>query len=260
MDVGRAFKYIGEDKEWITKLGWSLLIGIVPILNFAIFGYQIEIARNVAAGEKRPLPNWNNLSDKIMDGFRFFAAMFVYALPMFVVQTIMMILVFTQLDGFTSVAYTPSSTPSAPPVGIFIVYGIGMACLMPYSLLLQAMWPMFTIQIARRRRVASAFYLREIWGLLKEHPGEALLVVGLNFGLYMVTGFVMMIPMFILMWIPCIGMIIAMALYMGALFLVFAVSGHLQGQFIQLASPDITDNYLESGSSSIGDADNWSPV
>ena len=245
MDISRAFKYIGEDEDWITKLGWSILIGIVPVLNFAIFGYQIEIARNVAAGEKRPLPKWDNLSGKILDGFRFFAAMFVYMLPMFIIQFGIMIFVFIQLDTFTATAYTSGSSPATPPVGLFILYGVAIACLMPYNLLIQALWPMFTVQIARRRSIASAFYLREIWGLIRTHPGDALLLMGINFGLYMATGFIMMIPMFILMLIPCVGMIIAMALYMAALFLVFAVSGHLQGQFIQLASADSTDSYLD---------------
>jgi len=246
MDINRAFKYIGEDEDWITKLGWSILIGIVPILNFAVFGYQIEIARNVAAGEKRPLPKWDNLSGKILDGFRFFAAIFIYMLPMLIIQFGLMILVFTQMDTFMNTTYSPSSTPTVPPPGFFILYGVGIACMMPYNLLIQAMWPMFTVQIARRRNIASAFYLREIWGLIRTHPGDALLLMGINFGLYMATGFIMMIPMFILIWIPCIGIIIAMALYMAALFLVFAVSGHLQGQFIQLTNTDTTNNYPDS--------------
>ncbi|MCP4232720.1 MAG: DUF4013 domain-containing protein [Aestuariibacter sp.] len=249
MDINKAFTYISEDENWITKLGWSILIGIVPILNFAIFGYQIEIARNVAAGKKRPLPDWDNLSSKIMDGFRFFAAIFVYMLPMFVVQAVIMIFVFAEMGAFTTTTYAPGSTPAAPPPELFILYGISMACLMPYNLIIQAMWPMFTIQIARRRSIASAFYLREIWGLLRAEPGNALLVMGINFGLYMATGFIMMIPMFILMLIPCVGMIVAVALYMAALFLVFAVSGHLQGQFIQLTNADTTDNYLKGSNS-----------
>ncbi len=242
MDINKAFTYISEDENWITKLGWSVLIGMVPILNFALIGYQIELTRNVAAGKERPLPEWDNLGDKIIDGLRFIGAVFVYLLPVFVLQIIILLFVFIATGMFSTPPYTSGSAYASPPTGLFVMYAAALLCLMPYSLLIKLMWPIFTIQIARRRSIASAFYLREIWGLMRAQMGNTLLVIGLAFGLYMAATFVMMVPVIILIFIPCVGTIIMFALYAAVFFLIFAVSGHLQGQFIRLTDGDTVDN------------------
>jgi hypothetical protein len=50
MDIARAF----QDPEWTERIGLGTVISIVPILNFASVGYEVEIARRVMRGESRP--------------------------------------------------------------------------------------------------------------------------------------------------------------------------------------------------------------
>ena len=67
MDIGKAFTFVGEDPKWVTKVligGGMLLFAIVlsitvigGILVAAIvFGYLVQLTRNVIAGERTPLP------------------------------------------------------------------------------------------------------------------------------------------------------------------------------------------------------------
>ncbi len=56
MKIGEAFSFQFEDIQWPTKLGIGALISLVPILNFAVVGYEVGIVRNVAAGVQEPLP------------------------------------------------------------------------------------------------------------------------------------------------------------------------------------------------------------
>jgi len=42
MDIGRAFKFMFDDESWITKILLGGILGLVPILNFVLYGYQLE--------------------------------------------------------------------------------------------------------------------------------------------------------------------------------------------------------------------------
>ncbi|MCL4264648.1 MAG: DUF4013 domain-containing protein [Anaerolineae bacterium] len=248
MDIGQAFGYISEDKQWTKKLLLGAVIGAIPIANFAIFGYQIQIARNVAAAMAQPeadagspLPDWNDFGRLLTDGLRFFAAIFIFMLPVFVLVGCMsvglILLTANQPEAFSS-----SSAP--PPPEFFALFGLMFACVMPYSLLVYAVWPMFGIQIARRSSVGSCLQFGEMWRLVRAQPTDYLLIVLILFGLYMAVSLVML-PAFIVALIPCIGYFIYLGLMNGALMLVLMVTGHLQGQFIA------ADNRAQSGNEAL---------
>ena len=68
MNINKAISYPFEDKQWISKLGLGAVIGMIPILNFALSGYLVDILRNVFSGAAEPLANWHNVDKKFMEG------------------------------------------------------------------------------------------------------------------------------------------------------------------------------------------------
>ena len=228
MDFEKAFTYISEDEAWLKKLLVGAILGAVPFVNFAIFGYQAQIARNVAAGEKRPLPDWGDFGQFFMDGLRLMGAFFVYSLPMILLVFIAAgsMIIFA---GSANQGYDAYGDPASP--AFFLIFGLMFACLMPYMFLLYALWPMFGIQIAREGTIGSCFRLSEMWRLIRAQIVNYLLILALLFGLYMVMTFIML-PAYLLMFIPCLGYIAYMVIYGGMMMLVMLVIGHLQGQFI----------------------------
>ena len=83
MDIGRAFSYVFDDDEWLTVILIGGLILIVPIFGqIALIGFLFETARNVAAGDSRPLPKWNHLGDTFSLCLPGLLIQLVYALPM----------------------------------------------------------------------------------------------------------------------------------------------------------------------------------
>ncbi len=245
MDIGQAFGYISEDKQWTKKVLLGAVIGAIPIANFAIFGYQIQVARNVAAAVTQPdadlgspLPDWNDFGSLLLDGLRFIAAFLIFMLPVFVLIGCMsaglIILTANQPETFSATSSTP------PPPEFFALFGLMFACVMPYSLLLYAVWPMFGIQIARHNSVRSCLQFAEMWRLVRAQPGDYLLIVLIFFGLYMGVSLVLL-PALIVVFIPCIGYFIYLGLTYGAVMLVLMVTGHLQGQFIA------ADNRMQAG-------------
>lgn len=229
MDIGQAFTFIGEDENWVKKLGIGVLISFIPFLNFAALGYQVQISRNVMRGEERPLPEWNNLGDLFLDGLRVIGAMFVYMLPMFFLYGLAFVLFIASIDPAAAADY--SGTPPLSP-GFFAFMGLFLLCGMPYTLLTWLLWPMLSIQIARKNKWAACFDFRDMGQLIRQDWVNYLLVIGLYLGLTMGMSFIIMPAALVFMFIPCLG-IIAMMLIQGAvMILVQAVSGHIQGQFI----------------------------
>ena len=51
MNLEKALTYPFDDKQWASKIGLGALISIIPILNFALLGYVIELMRRVIKGD-----------------------------------------------------------------------------------------------------------------------------------------------------------------------------------------------------------------
>jgi hypothetical protein len=88
IDLGKAFGFVFEDEQWIGKVLIGGLISIIPIVNFAIFGWMIQIARSVSQGNSASLPNWGDFGRYFMDGLLYIVIAIVYAIPMFLLMCI----------------------------------------------------------------------------------------------------------------------------------------------------------------------------
>jgi hypothetical protein len=81
MDIGKAFSFVFEDEKWISKVLLGGLFLLIPIVNFAVIGYMLKVAQNVAQGNPRPLPEWSEFGDHFMRGFYGIVIQVVYQLP-----------------------------------------------------------------------------------------------------------------------------------------------------------------------------------
>jgi hypothetical protein len=85
MEIGKAFGFVTEDEQWITKVLIGGLIQFVPLLGtIAILGYSYRVALNVARGNPRPLPAWGEFGDFLGRGFFALVIQIVYLLPLIV--------------------------------------------------------------------------------------------------------------------------------------------------------------------------------
>ena len=245
MDIGKAFAFIGEDKEWTNKLLVGSILGAIPFVNLAVFGYQMQVARNVANNEEEPLPTWDNFGQYILDGLRLIVPMLVFMLPIICVYFVMIVgfIVAAESDPY---AFSSRYGGSEPPPEILGMIFVVICCVMPYSFLSYFVMPMFGIQIARKGTVASCFKVSEMWELFSAQMGNYILIVLIMFGLYMVASFVILPVGLFLSLIPCIGTILYMLLTGVVVFLTMTVTGHLQGQFIKASkTPKSPDDYSD---------------
>ncbi len=93
MQLGRAFTYIFDDRDWIGKLAIVMilsfssivllpvvLIGLLPLC--ILLGYMVEIVENVRQDRKVLLPAWDNYQYKLSRGGNVLLALIVYHLPL----------------------------------------------------------------------------------------------------------------------------------------------------------------------------------
>ncbi len=81
MDIGKSFTFITEDPKWITKVLIGGVVLLIPIVNFAVWGYMLTTLRNVAEDKKEPLPEWGDFGTHFMKGLYAFVGVLVYFLP-----------------------------------------------------------------------------------------------------------------------------------------------------------------------------------
>ena len=126
MDIGRAFKFMFEDESWITKILLGGVLGLVPILNFVIYGYQLEVIKNVAQGQDLPLPEWGeDFGGKFVKGLMVVIASFIYSLPLLIVWAIY----FVALLAMGGTASSNSQDVSGAAGGLLAVCSIVFYCI-----------------------------------------------------------------------------------------------------------------------------------
>ena len=88
MNYTRAFSYVFEDKNWISKLLIAGLISLIPIVGqFYLLGWVIEIVRRVKAGRVDILPT-THFSYFLTLGLKMFVVSLIYSIPVVILSCI----------------------------------------------------------------------------------------------------------------------------------------------------------------------------
>ncbi len=233
MKISEAFSFQFEDIQWPTKLGIGALISLVPILNFAVVGYEVAIVRNVAAGVREPLPQWDDFGTKWYDGLLLTLAGLVYSIPVFLALGLVLAVL------LASGALSQNGTAAAPVRGLAAANVLVLACflvfLVLYSLLLSLIQPIILVLFSKEGTFASCFRFREITRVVNRQPGPffttwaVIILAGLAIGL--VVGFINVV----IGWIPCIGWTIGALMAFGTAMYLLTVDGYIYGQFRMVA-------------------------
>jgi hypothetical protein len=184
LDLGRAFRFVVEDPDWIKKIligGAFTLLAAVLIGAPFVMGYLARLTRNVARGEPRPLPEWDDLGGLFRDGLR---ALVVY-LGHFVAALILPVTLGGILVLFITVSSQGGRTGDVlgtlaafAMVGVYAIGGLLMLALMIYV-------PAALLRFALYDRVAAGFEPREVAAVIQRNLGSYLLAILL----YLVANF-----------------------------------------------------------------------
>lgn len=159
INVGEAFGFVFHSRNWFGKLAVGALcvlffwLFLIPL--FILTGYFIETARRISRGE-RELPPWDNIGQKLGEGFMLSLALFIWGLPGTILSS--------AGNGVTSVGSSGSYTPNAlAPLGA--LYALLVA------LLTAAIWSQFL-----DGGFVAAFDFRAVFRRAMLQPGMTVLV------------------------------------------------------------------------------------
>ena len=222
MDIGKAFTFVGDDPQWVNKVligGGLVLAGTVlsvtligGIIVFAIvYGYMMQLTRNVVEGRRQPLPEWDNWGVLMRDGLKYTAVNLIVTLP---------VLVLFMLLFIPGIALSSNQESGAVALGTGLM--IGAYCLLLPLLLLASLFaPVIYTRLALAGSIGESLRLREVFATVRA-----------NFTDYLI---VLLIGSFVVGLIAQLGLIACLVGVFFTTFYALLINHHLHGQVYRKA-------------------------
>jgi Protein of unknown function (DUF4013) len=156
-DIGKAFSLPFKDPSWASKFviaGLFMLLCLLGIGIPVIVGYLIQVTQRVIRHEEPALPEWSDIGVKFVLGFKYCVVYLIYLIPVFLL-----------VIPVIGLAVATSTTDAPEMVGVLsIIYIFGFTLLViPYSLLLTAIFPIVAYRFALREKISDAIDLGKIF-------------------------------------------------------------------------------------------------
>ena len=158
MNYSRAFSYVFEDKNWLSKLLIAGLISLIPIIGqFYLLGWMVEIIRRVRAGRTDILPT-THFAYFLTLGLKAFVVCLIYSLPLIFVT------------GIVSVVRGNSSYEGSSVTIVVTNYGFLGSMI---SLLVQIAVAFFStygfIKLAETDQIGACLNIKDGFNTIKEN-------------------------------------------------------------------------------------------
>ncbi len=182
MDVGRGITYVFEDTDWLKKVAIGGIISLVPILNLAT--YFLEVLEQIAGGAELPLPEWDDLGGKWVNGLLLALIMFVWALPGVILMGVSIVPLL--MAALTSQGDAGQAAGLAALGGMMVF----MALSGIYLLLVAVVTPAITLNYVREGSFGSGFKFGQIFTYITTNISGYFMVLLLIFGVGIAVGIV----------------------------------------------------------------------
>lgn len=230
MDLYRALTTIADDPAANAKIKIGVAALSAPWAGIAAVGYQVALARRVAAGHEAYLPEWDDPAVLFRAGFGLALARLLYELParLLVLATLLL-----ALRPLWAAARAGQPWWPGPARQGLSALAVGAVIVLAYNLAYGFLSPAITAQYVRRGTLRAAFDLpamlrliahqpsayAQVW-LAREAAGVALRLLGLGAGL-------------VLGLLPLVGTLAGVLSWSWLLFVSLLLNGCLVGQLLQ---------------------------
>ena len=163
MDIGKSFSFVFDDENWIVKVLVGVVLSLIPIIGQVLmYGYGLELMKNVIEGRANPLPEWDDWGGKVVKGIMYIVISLVYALPI-----ILLGLCFGGLTAVLGAAEAEDALNVIASIG-GICYG-GFAFL--YAILMALALPPAIGRYLDTGELGAAFRFGDVFALVRDNIG-----------------------------------------------------------------------------------------
>jgi hypothetical protein len=180
MDYGKAFTFVFEDKNWVTKLLIGGILTLIPVVNFVAIGYGLRVLKNVAEGAEEPLPEWSDFADHFVQGVVSSLCGLVWAIPAILLSLVI---------GFISAATGYEGDPQGVAVPIWLCVS-SLSCLSGlYGMFLGVVTPAAMTQYAVSGEFVAVFRFGQIFKYITSNLGPYIIALLLGLVAAFIAGF-----------------------------------------------------------------------
>jgi hypothetical protein len=216
MDIGIAFTYMFQDRDWLKKILIGGVISLIPIVNFAALGYTVQVVRNVRDGQDLPLPEWDAFGEYFVSGLYLFLVYLVYAIPI-------LLLACLWIAASAMLGAAGNSRSAEDLASAYAVASICLSCLTGlWGLFIGVISPALFVRFAETGSFGATLSIGGWLGVMRADLGAYLIVLILS---WLVLGF-----------LAPLGVIACVVGVIFTQFWAYLVSGHLYGQLAAAAA------------------------
>jgi len=168
-----------EDESWIMKIIIGGILLFIPIVNFMVLGYQLEVLKRVADGMDIPLPEWDDFVGKSIEGLLAFLIALVYNIPTILVVCLPIGLIAMAGAADSAVLMSMARLVTACAYCVLPVWGIVVLLILPAAI----------IRYATTGELMSAFQFGEIFGFIRDNIANYIVAIILWIVANFIAGF-----------------------------------------------------------------------
>lgn len=176
MDIGRGFRALFDDANWIVKVllgGVITLLGVFLIPIPLVLGYQVDTIALAARGENR-VPDWTDWGGLFVRGLLSLVIQIVYLLPVLIIGC-------CQFAATTALGQgTQTNDPNSALSALVACFG----CLSTiFGLLASILWPAAIIRWVQKGDIGAAFNIGSVIALIRDNAGNYAVAFLVSLGL-----------------------------------------------------------------------------
>lgn len=163
----------------------SLIIPILPILF--VLGYIIHISKRIIDGDGQlSLPEWDNWSEYLKDGFKWFAVVMIFSIPLIIVFTTGYSI---YMLSFLGLAFIEENSSAVILSVIIPLFGMGVLFLSLFVgiflAIIEALFlPASLMHVVHTGKFSAAFKVGQWWPILKKNILGFIVAIIFLFGFY----------------------------------------------------------------------------
>ncbi len=178
MNIERGFRFVFQEKNWFGKV---VVGGLMILFSFLIFplliylGYLVEVTKRTIKDESELLPDWDNIGQKLANGFKLLVIILVYLIPFFILLVLTIPFAEFEIDSFKGreiIAFIPMSLEGEFS-GISLLFFFSSIL---YAVLFTLIFPFVVGKFAESEFINDAFAISDIFGMFRDNLGDAVIV------------------------------------------------------------------------------------